>query len=211
MVPIVSRMIVPIATKSQPAAFMRALLLHQPRQRHAHLVEVAGAARELELVEGLVHLAGRRHRVEVDDVLLELHRHRGGVGGGADVRDHREDLVLVHELLRRQHRLLRVVARVLEQQLDLAAVHAALLVELVGAQHHAEADLLAEAGDRAGEILDRAEHDLVLADALRLGEGGGRQRERGGECKAFHGLSPGFINDRELRSVRRISSRPACA
>ena len=36
-------------------------------------------------------------------------------------------------------------------------------------------DLLAEAGDRAGQVLDRADHDLVLADALLL-----RQRRSGG-------------------------------
>ena len=45
-----------------------------------------------------------------------------------------EDLVLVHQLLRGQHRLLGVVARVLDDQLDLAAVDAALLVDLVDAQ-----------------------------------------------------------------------------
>jgi hypothetical protein len=57
-------------------------------------------------------------------------------------------LSLVDQLLRRQHRLLRVVARVLDDQFDLAAVDAALLIEFVDTQRHAVADLLAEARER---------------------------------------------------------------
>jgi hypothetical protein len=40
----------------------------------------------------------------------------------ADGADHGEDLVLLHHLLRREQALLRVVAAVLDDQLDLAAV-----------------------------------------------------------------------------------------
>jgi hypothetical protein len=87
-------------------------------------------------VERLVHLPCRRDGQEVDDVLLELHRHRGVVLGGADVARHHEDLVLVDQFLSRQDRALGVVGRVLDQELQLAAMHAALLVELVDAQHH---------------------------------------------------------------------------
>ncbi|MNY77727.1 hypothetical protein D3C86_2177290 [compost metagenome] len=61
--------------------------------------------------------------------------------------DHGEDLVLVHQLLRGQHGAARVVGGVFHQQLDLAPVDAALLVDLVHAQHHAQAHLLAKAGD----------------------------------------------------------------
>ena len=40
-------------------------------------------------------------------------------------------------------------------------------------KQHAAARLLAEAGDRAGQILDRADHDLVLGHALLLRAGSG--------------------------------------
>jgi hypothetical protein len=174
--------------------FFAPLSLIRLRQGHAHLVVVARAAGELELVHRLGHLARRGHREEVDHVLLELHRHRRVVRRRADVGHHREDLVLVDELLRRQHGLLRVVGRVLDQQPDLAAVDAALLVELVHAQQHALAHLLAEARDRARQVLDRAEHDLVLADALRrlrLARCAGQREQRGSEAEnLFHGLSP---------------------
>ena len=64
--------------------------------------------------------------------------------------------------------LLGIVGRILDEQPELAAVDAALLVDLVDAQQHPGAGLLAEPGDRARQVLDRAEHDLVLADALGL-------------------------------------------
>jgi hypothetical protein len=130
------------------AHLLGALVLDHLGQHHAHLVVVRHRERVLQLVVRLVHLARRGHRHEVDDVLLELHRHRRQVRARADVRHHHEDLVLVDQLLRRQHRTLGVVGRVFDDQLDLAAVDAALLVDLVHAQHHAQACLLAERGDR---------------------------------------------------------------
>ena len=132
----------------------------------------------------LVHLARGGDGEEVDDVLLELHRHGGHVLRGAQVADHREDaVVLADQLLRRQHRLLRVVAGILDQQLELAAVHAAQLVGLFDGQLHAVADLLAVGGQRTRQVLDGAHGDLVLADALLLGSGraGGGEAERGGQ------------------------------
>ena len=80
----------------------------------------------------------------------------------AEVAGHHEDAVLVDQLLGREHGLARVVGGVLDQQADLAAVDAALLVDLVDAHLHAGARLLAEARRRAGKVLDRADHDLVL-------------------------------------------------
>jgi chaperonin GroEL (HSP60 family) len=49
-------------------------------------------------------------------------------------------------------------------------VDAALLVEFVDAQLHAVARLLAEARQRARQVLDGADADLVLAHALLLRE-----------------------------------------
>jgi len=102
---------------------------------------------------------------------------------------HDEDLVLIDEFLRRQHRLLGVVARILDLQHDAAPVHPALLVELVHAQLHARPHLLAIARQRPGQVLDRAHGDLGLADALRLRlSHAGGQREAGKEEQAFlHG------------------------
>ena len=167
------------------ADLLRALVLDELGQGGAHLVVVGRRERVLQAMERLVHLARRGDREEVDHVLLELHRHRRQVLRRADVPGHDEDLVLVDQLLRRQHRLLRVVGGVLDQELELAAVDAALLVDLVDAQHHAEPHLLAEAGDRPREVLDRADHDLVLADALLLGgdRAGGGEAEGGGQCR----------------------------
>jgi hypothetical protein len=133
-------------------------------------------------VERLVHLARGGEGQKLIDVLLELHRHGRIVLRRADVAGHDEDLVLVHQLLGGQHGLLRVIARVFDQQLDLAAVDAALLVDLVHPQLHAVARLLAVAGQRAGQILDRADTDFVLADALLgCGRAGQRPQRRGGE------------------------------
>ena len=132
----------------------------------AHLVEVSGGEGIFEPVERLVHLARRCHGEEVDHVLLELHRHGRHVLRRADVADHGEDLVLVDQLLRCQHSLLRVVSRVFDDQLDLAAIDATLLVDLVDPQQHAQPHLLAETGDRARQVLDRTQRDLALADTL---------------------------------------------
>ena len=54
-----------------------------------------------------------------------------------------------------------------------------LLIELVNAQLHAVARLLAVAGQRAGQVLDRANHDFVFAHALLIS----------GQSGAAHGPS----------------------
>ena len=117
-------------------------------------------------MEGVVHLARRGHREEVDDVLLELDGHRRHVLCRTDVAEHGEHLVLVHQLLGRQGRLARVVGRILDDELELATVHTALLVHLVHSQQQPVAHLLTKPCDRAGKILNRAEQHLALAHAL---------------------------------------------
>ena len=163
-----------------------------------HLVVIGRCKGVLELVERLVHFPRCRHGEEVDHVLLELHRHGGQVLGRAQVAHHHENLVLVDQLLCGQHGLLGVVARVLDQQVDLAAMHAALLVDFVHAQHHAVAQLLAKARQRTGQVLDGAEGDFRLAHALAfLGlrgggcqcHGAGQRREQPGVLE-LHALSP---------------------
>jgi hypothetical protein len=79
---------------------------------------------------------------------------------------------------------LGVVGVILDDQPDLAAVDAALLVDLVHAQLQAVARCLAEWGHRAGQVLDRANDDLVLAHALRrLGEHSGRRQLQQHTCR----------------------------
>jgi hypothetical protein len=90
-----------------------------------------------------------------------------------------EHLVLVDQLLRGEHGLLRVVAVVLDDQLELAPVHAALFVGLFDTQHHALAHGLAEGRNRPRQVLDGTDQDLVLADALRLRLGGTRSKAQG--------------------------------
>ena len=101
---------------------LAALLFHQTWQRCADLVEVGGRERVLELVEGLKHLTRCGNRQVIDDVLFELHRHRRVVVDGANVARHQKHLVLIDQLLRRANRALGVVARIFNQQLDLATM-----------------------------------------------------------------------------------------
>jgi len=63
-----------------------------------------------------------------------------------------EHFVPIDQFLRGQHRFLRVVAVVLDDQLDLAAGNAAALVDLVHAHLQAVAPLLARARERAREV-----------------------------------------------------------
>ena len=107
----------------------------------------------------------------------------------------REDIVLIHQFLAGQGRFLRVVAGVFRHQPQLAIVQAALFVGFVDAQLHAVARLLAVAGKRARQILDRADNDFVLRHTLLLGQ---RQAGSQPECRdrqllESHGqLSPSF-------------------
>ena len=135
-------------------------------QGSADLVVVSDGKRVLEPVKRLVHVARRRDGQEVDDVLLKLHRHGGVVLRGAHMAGHDENLVLVHQLLRAQHGLLGVIPRVFQQQLELAAMHAALLIELVNAQLHAVACLLAKRRQRPRHVLNGANQDFGFGHTL---------------------------------------------
>jgi len=78
------------------------------------------------------------------------------------------------------------VAAVLDHDAQLASVNATGLVDLIHAHAQAVGGLLAEAGDRPGQVLDTAEDDFVLGDTLlRLGERRGHQaRQRHGSENA---------------------------
>ena len=119
------------------ADLLGVLFFHQDRHTQAHLVVVGGGKRVLELVEGLIHFTSGCDREKIDHVLLELHRHGGHVLGCTNVADHGKNLVLVDQLLRGQHGAAGVIGRIFDQQLELAAIDAALLVGFVHTQHHA--------------------------------------------------------------------------
>jgi hypothetical protein len=74
--------------------------------------------------------------------------------------------------------LLGVVAVVLDQQADLAAVTPPMLVGLVHAHLHAVADLFAVAGQRARQVLDGAQRDLGLGCRWRSGPARRRRNQR---------------------------------
>ena len=128
---------------------------------------------------------GRRQREELQDAGIEQDVLRGEHGGRAHRTDHGEDLVALDHLLRRQHGALRIVAAVLEDQLDLAAVDAAGGVDFLGRHLHAVGNRNAPDLDRAGQVLMGADDDLVRRDALigNLGLGCGRQL---GQRKGAH-------------------------
>ncbi len=148
-------------------------------------------------MQGLVHLPRRRQREEVQHVLLEQGRHGGHGDGRAQGADHGEYLVLLHQLLGGEQALLRIVAAVLQHQLQLAAVDAAGFVDLVDTHHHAEAQLLPEARQGSGQVLQGPDDHLVLGDAHLLGAreghagGEGGREGQGGQagCDAFHGVT----------------------
>ena len=128
------------------ADFFCAFFLNQGWQGDAHLVIVGGGERVFKAVQRLVHFARGSDREKVDYIFFELHRHGCQILCGTDVTRHDENFVLVHQLLRCQHRFFGVVTIVLYQQFELAAVDTALLIDLGHRQLHARARLLAKAG-----------------------------------------------------------------
>ena len=172
------------------ADLFRSLVLDQLGQRGAQLVVIGRNEAEFQRAQRFEHFACRRQRQEVDHVLFGLHRHRRHVGRRAQVAGHDEDLVLVHQLLRSEHGLLRVIAIVLGQQLELAPVHPALFVDLLDPQQQAVARLLAVARQGAGQVLYRSDQDFIFADTLGLCQGQRAAQRQAGkqEGKAeFHG------------------------
>ena len=117
-------------------------------------------------MKGLKHFARGGDGKEVDHVLFKLHRHGGQILSRTNVPHHGKNLVLVDQFLGSQKCLFGVVARVFDFDGELAAIDAALLVEFVHGQQHAQAHLLAKTRQGAGEVLDRAQIDFGLAHAL---------------------------------------------
>ena len=138
----------------QGADFLDSFFFHQFGCCLADLIEVGDREGIFELVQRFVHFTRRGQGKEIDDILLELNRHRRQIVRGPDVADHHENLVLIDQFLRPQEGLLGVVARVLDDDLELAAVDAALLIDFVDPQHHAQSGLLAQADSRTRQVLD---------------------------------------------------------
>ena len=149
-------------------------------------------------MEWFEHLLRCRDRRDIRHILVEQDGHSRQVIGRAKVRHHQENLVLIHQFLRCQHGLLRIVLCILHQQLDLAAMDAArLLVEFLNTQQHSISCLLTIGGKRPGQVLNRAQQDFILADALRrhcfLGQGNRAAQGQNGQGDGafqFHGESP---------------------
>ena len=151
------------------AEFLGAALLDHPWNSLAHLGVIGSGEGKLQLVQRLVHFARRRQREEVHHTLVEQGREGGQIDCRADGADHGEKLVLLHHFLGREQAFLRIVAGILGDELQLAAIDAALIVDLVDPHLHAVAQRLAEAGQRARQILDGADDDFILGDAHLLG------------------------------------------
>ena len=172
------------------------LFFHHGRHGTAHLVKVSGSVGVLQAVKRLVHFTRSGDGEEVDHVLLKLDGHGRQVLRGTNVTHHHENLVLVDQLLRGQRGFFRVVGRVFHNELDLAAVDAALLIELVHGEHHAQTGLFAKAGNWARQVLDRAERNFCGRYALgRNGRAGGLRQtcaqgqtgqQAGGCQREFH-------------------------
>src|SRR5207247_9187824 len=89
-----------------------------------------------------------------------------------------EGLVLLVELPRVGHGLLGLEAVVVVHRADLAAVDAAGVVDDLEVEVDAEARrLLARVGQRAGERVRAAEHDLGVGHALLAGARPGRREQ----------------------------------
>ena len=117
--------------------------------------------------------------------------HHLAVRRRAQAAPDREDLVLQHELLDDAHGLGRVVAVVLVDQVDLAAVHAAVCVHVVEVRLRRRRDLAVARRGRAGQRLVRADQHRCLRHARRRTQlaapapaSGGHERRRHGDERA---------------------------
>ena len=128
---------------------------------------------------------GRGQREQLQHAGIEQDVLRGEHGRRPHRADHREDLVALDHLLRRQHRALRIVAGVLEDQLDLAAVNAAGGVDFLDRHLHAVGNRHAPALDRAGQVLVGTDDDLGRRDAF-IGDLGLRCGRQMGQRKGAH-------------------------
>ncbi len=95
---------------------------------------------------------------------------------GADRVEDGEHLVVLHELVRGAHGERHLVLRVLDDELDLAAVDAARRIGGGEADLRGERRRRAADGQRAGQVGVAAELHRRVGDALRFGE-----KRRGGQ------------------------------
>ena len=164
------------------AGLLEVLPLHHVFERGARALDIGQQVVELQplLRLGRIELEGefgRGQREQLQHAGVEQDVLRRKHGRRSHRADHGEDLVALDHLLRRQHRALRIVAVVLEDQLELAAVDAAGRVDFLDRHFHAVGDRHAPDLDRTGQILMGADHDLGRRDAFigDLGLRGSRQ------------------------------------
>ena len=169
------------------AGLLEALRLHHVFQRRARALDIGQQVVELQplLRLGGIELEGefgRRQRKQLQHAGIEQDVLRGEHGRRTHRTDHGEDLVALDHLLRRQHRLLRIVAVVLEDHLELAPVDAAGRVDLLHRHLHAVGNRNAPDLDRAGQVLMGPDHDLGGRDAF-IGDLGLRRGRQMGQRK----------------------------
>src|SRR3954447_25807251 len=122
----------------------------------------AGRPRVFLVGEAPVRVAGREQHLRN---LLGVRVAQGRESGrGAEAADDREDLVLLHELLRERDGLRRVVRVVEDLEIDLAAVDAAVVVDVVVVRLLRRRDRLVERRD-AGDRKRATDVDAVGRDA----------------------------------------------
>ena len=137
---------------------------------------------EVRIVELRGQVVGRVHRRHLRR--LRLHRHRLLLLRRRAERDAQDEhRALVDQLPRERGRDIGLRLVVLDQELDLLAEHAALLVDLARAEHHALGRGLRVRLRHADAVGDDADLDRVLR--LRC-----KPNKRGAEqCKELHGSS----------------------
>jgi hypothetical protein len=145
-----------------------ALGLDEVADAGAHLVDVGSRAVEFQPFVGLVHRARGRQWEQVGHAGGELVLEAGVVHRRAERRHKGEHLVAVDQLVAGLHRLGHLIALVLDDHADLAAVDAAGLVDLVEAHFHAVRRGDAVGGGDARQIGVHAEQHFGRRHAARL-------------------------------------------
>ena len=108
---------------------------------------------------GLDDLDGTGKRDQRDLRLLE-YRHHGQRCAGGGAADHRHDFVLLDEAGRESARCIGVGAVIVDDELQLLAVHAALGVDVIDVHLERFLFRIAEEGSRTGDRQHGAKFDL---------------------------------------------------
>ena len=149
------------------------LALHLGEILHAgsHLIIVRGELAVFVLVERFVHRSGTGQREHTGHTLLEHHRQHRIHLRGAAAAERQEDVVEVDQLVHGLDRLRDQILHVLDDEADLAAVDAALRVDLF--ERHADRVRGIAALHRrdAGQVGHHADDDLGVGYAARCGDG----------------------------------------